>query len=184
MWIRLLETDAEREQVFRLVHDEYVREGYIQPQSDSRFVHHCGLWDRIPFTDVFIAHDDNGDLIGTNSLTRDNEYGIHTLVDFPKETMRERLTGKVLASSWRIVTRNDCKAASGLVSALIRATVQRAKAIGVETCLFTFNPKHMCRYHIALNMEMIGFSEVTEGIHAPSVLMRVATKDVPDRWFK
>jgi len=185
MIIALLETDEQRQQMYRLVHDEYVRAGYICPRDDRKFIHHDGLWDRLPQTDVFLAYDDNGELIGTNSITRDNDFGIHTSVDFPAETMSERFTGKNLASSWRIVTREDCRKSSGTVAALIRASVQRCADMGIETVLFTFNPKHMCRYHIALNMEMIGFSKTTEGLrHAPSVLMRVYMKDIPARWFR
>lgn len=184
MNIRLLETELEREAMYRMVHDEYVKAGYIDQQPDGRFVHYDGLFDRIPQTDIFLAYDDTGDLVGTNSLTRDNDIGIHTAIDFPKETMRERLTDRNLASSWRIVTKADCRSGGGVVSALIKATVQRADNLGVETCLFTFNPRHMCRYHIALNMEMIGFAEHVEGLHnAPAVLMRVYTREIPARWF-
>jgi hypothetical protein len=183
--IRELYTDDEREQMYRLVHDEYVGAGYIDPRPDKRFVHYKGLWDNISQTVTHLAYDDIGDLIGTNSLTRDSDTGIHTGIDFPKETMRERLTGKSLASSWRIVTRSDQRNSAGLICALIRATIQTMVTRGVETSLFTFNPKHMCRYHLALNMEMIGFNESTQGLHgAPAVLMRAYTKDYPERWLR
>lgn len=182
MLIRLLETEIEREQMYRLVHDEYFKAGYIESREDGRFVHYQGILDRIPQTDVFLAYNDEDELIGTNSLTRDSDNGIHTRLDFPLQTMRERGTGKNLASSWRIVARSD--SGFSVVSNLIKATVRRAVAIGVETCLFTFHPRHYCQYQRGLNLELIGFNEHTDGLrNAPAVLMRIVKKDIPERWL-
>lgn len=182
MLVKLLETDEEREDVYKLVYKEYLKAGYITPREDERFVHYAGLLDKIPQTDVFVVYDSDK-LVGTNSLTRDSENGMHVCADFPLQVMRERNTGKSLVASWRIVVDSSHRD-KDTVRQLIRACLYRGVALGVETWLYSFHPKHALAYMRFLNAEVIGFSESTDGLHnAPALLLRGYTKDIPKWWF-
>lgn len=183
MEIKLVKTKEELHEVYKLTYQEFLKKGYIDENEDKEFIHFHGILDNIPQTSVFIALEDNK-VVGTNSITMDSENGIHTMVDFPKTTMRERLTGKVLASSWRIVVDHNYKHTL-VIKKLIKATIDLGLSKGTETCLFTFNPKHAFIYQKLLNAEIVEFTESTIGFHnAPAVLMRLDTKNIPSWWFK
>ena len=155
--------------------------GYCKPQPDSRLNHYPHL-DDIPETTVLIAISE-GRIIGTNSLTMDGEHGLHVDADYKYQVDKVREEGRKLASSWRIVTGVHGRK---LVMGLIASTVDLVISLGVETCLFTFNPHHERIYKRLLNMETLDRHENSiDGLsHAPSVLMRWDIEKCPEKWLR
>ena len=179
--IRSANTFGELDRVHKLTHDAYVEMGYCKPQPDSRLNHYPHL-DDIPETTVLIAILD-GRIIGTNSLTMDGEHGLHVDADYKWQADKVRAEGRKLASSWRIVTDvHERKVVMGLMA----CTVNLGVSLGIETCLFTFNPHHERIYKRLFNMETIGRHESSiEGLtNAPSVLMRCDIEKCPEKWLR
>jgi hypothetical protein len=68
--------------------------------------------------------------------------------------------------------------------ALIKATVQFWIRAGIETCVFTFNPRHERIYRRLLNLKTLARSESTGGLsNAPAVFMRWDVEHCPERWL-
>ncbi|MFH1023161.1 MAG: hypothetical protein V1809_07205 [Planctomycetota bacterium] len=176
--VRPIENDDELDEVYRITHDAYVERGYCAPQSDGRLIHYP-RHDGIPETTVLIA-ERNDRIVGTNSLTLDGPNGLPVDEDFGRDCERIRATGRRLAASWRIATRKDCREERNIAMGLIRETLRLCLLKGVETCLFTFNPRHERIYQRLLNMRTVARSEGTAGLsNAPAVFMRCDEETLP-----
>ncbi|MFC1479119.1 hypothetical protein ACFL6F_00840 [Planctomycetota bacterium] len=182
--IRPVQNSWEMDKVYRIVHDAYLERGYIEKQPDGKLIHYPHL-DGIPETTILVALE-NGEIVGTNSITIDGPFGMHVDEDFKKECDQIRFENRLLASSWRIATKKSCRNERKAVMQLIQETVDHALGNGVETMLFTFNPRHERIYKKLLNMITVAKNggSVTGLSNAPAVLMRVDDKDLPARWLK
>ena len=102
MIIRRAISREDFEAVWRLTHDMYVAEGYAEPQPDGLLRHYPHL-DAIPETVVFLAEDEDGTLLGSNSYTLDGPAGLHVDDDFRDvvDAVRAecRATGKRLGAN-------------------------------------------------------------------------------------
>ncbi|MFH1022279.1 MAG: hypothetical protein V1809_02710 [Planctomycetota bacterium] len=177
--IRPVRNDREMDDVCRLTHDAYVERGYCVPQPTGRLIHHP-RHDGIPETTVLIA-ERNRSIVGTNSLTLDGPKGLPVDTDFGTECDAIRATGRRLASSWRIATRKDCRDEQKIVMGLIRETLRLGTLYGVQTCVFTFNPRHERIYERLLNMKTVARNEGTAGLeNAPAVFMRLDVETLPE----
>lgn len=185
--ISVARTPEEMEAVYRMTHDAYVEMGFIRPRPGGKLVHYPHL-DFIPETTVLLARLD-GRIVGTNSLTLDGPVGLHVDEDFKAETDRIRAEGRALAASYRINTCPEVRLRNAIVLGLIRETVRRALACGVETCLFIFHKRHERVYRRLLNMRTVAERpEIACVEHFPAVFMRcdfealpIAFLDMPHR---
>lgn len=182
--VRSVRTSLEMDEVYRIVHDAYLERGYIEEQPYGKLIHYPHL-DGIPETTVLVAIE-NSEIVGTNSVTFDGLYGMHVDEDFKEECDQIRLEKRVLAASWRIATRKSCRNVRKVVMELIQKTVDHAIINGIETVLFSFNPRHERIYKKLLNMTTIARDDksVAGLSNAPAVLMRADTEKLPDRWLK
>ncbi|MFH1022284.1 MAG: hypothetical protein V1809_02735 [Planctomycetota bacterium] len=179
--IRPVRSSREMDAVYRLVHDTFLERGYCASQPDGRLIHYPHL-DHIPETTVLAAVL-KGEIVGTISYTFDGPAGLHTDKDFKAECDVIRAEGKRLGASWRIATRNRFRYEKEVVMALIRTTVHYILDSGVETSVFTFNPRHERVYQRMLNMTTVTRSAGTDGLsNAPAVLMRMETENIPAKW--
>ena len=160
--------------VYRLTHDEYVRKGYCKQQPDGLLNHYPHL-DGMPETTVLLAEED-GRLVGTNSVTLDGRMRLHVDDDFACEVDRIRdecvSAGLVLGASWRIVTDHSARQRTQVLMALIGATVHHGAGL-LDVILFSFHPGHATRYNRLLGLETIATGECLALSHKPpAVLMR------------
>jgi len=168
--------------VYRLTHDVYLSKGYCEPQPSGRLIHYPHL-DNIADTTVLVALSGSV-IVGTNSWTRDGPHGLHVDRDFQPEANAVREEGVVLGSSWRIVTSLESHKRIAVVLALIGSTLHGMVSSGIETSLFTFNPRHAAAYTKMLNMRVIAVRENIGSLkNAPAVLMRLDWQDIPDKWM-
>jgi hypothetical protein len=180
--VRGISNDAELDEVYRITHDAYLERGYCKAQPDGRLIHYPHL-DRIPETRILIALID-GAILGTISWTLDGPQGFHVDSDFKTECDAIRKEGRRLAASWRIATRNSCRDERHVVMALIQETLRETLEAGVETTVFTFNPRHERVYQRLLNMTTVARNDGTDGLeNAPAVFMRMDRETVPERWL-
>lgn len=180
--VRPIGSDAELDEVYRLTHDAYAERGYCQPTADGRLIHYPHL-DGIPETTVLVAIVD-GKIMGTNSWTLDGPRGLHVDSDFKTECDAIRKEGRRLASSWRIATRSCCRQEQRVVMSLIQRTVSDCLDAGVETSVFTFNPRHEAIYRRMLNMTTVARRDDIHGLcNAPAVFMRLNLESIPERFY-
>ena len=179
---------AEMDEVYRLTHDTFLEQGYCEPQPDGRLIHYPHL-EGLPETTTLIA-EEHGEIVGTNSMTLDNPVGLHVDVDFKAECDRIRAEcralGRSLGASWRIATKGSCRNTTAVIKGLIRETVRRFIVGGVETVVFTFNPRHERIYRRLLNMKTIArYDGTVRGLNnAPAVFMRWDLETCPDMWLR
>jgi hypothetical protein len=182
--VRKVETQAELEAVYRLTHDAYVAEGYAKPQPDG-MLRHYERYDRLEETDIFIAVD-NGEIIGTNTLTASNLTGFPMDEDFPDEVdqIRHRsfIMGRYLGASWRIATAPECRKGLAVILALIKATVERCAELGINEMIYVFNPKHVPIYKRLLGMSTVTQKHI-EAVGAPGVLMYSDGRHLCYKWL-
>ncbi len=179
---------ADLDAVYRLTHDAFLEQGYCEPQPDGRLIHYPHL-EGLPETTALVA-EENGEIVGTNSVTLDGPAGLHVDVDFKTECDRIRAEcsalGRSLGASWRIATKRSCRSATAVIKGLIRETVRRFVAGSVETVVFTFNPRHERIYKRLLNMTTIArHGGTVQGLNnAPAVFMRWDLETCPDQWLR
>jgi hypothetical protein len=69
--------------------------------------------------------------------------------------------------------------------AMIQAVIDGFIADGIETAVFTFNPRHERIYQRLLNMATVSRNDNTKGLsNAPAVFMRMELATVPEKWLK
>jgi hypothetical protein len=148
---------------------------------DNRLALYPNL-DNIPETRVLIAEED-GRIVGTNSLTLDGPNGLPSDIDFRKECAAIRGEGRRLAGSWRLCTRAGYRDERRIVLDLFAKTVRLTQELGVQTCVFTVLPRHVRIYEKLLNMKLVSKKEAAiKGLqNVPAVLMRCDYETLP-RW--
>lgn len=170
--LRGIRNRDELEDVYRLTYKCYVQKGYCK-RNDSRMLIHYPHLDELSETAIFVVENEEGNLIGTVSTTRDNRYGLHVDEDFLQESDEVRKEGRSLASSWRIAVDQEYRSQSRVARLLVDGSVAYWHASNIETCLMTFNPAHEQFYARYLNCQTLSRKE---GLHdlsnAPAVLMR------------
>ena len=166
------------DEIGKLVHNTLVESGHISSQSNQ----HIDLYphlNKIPETTILIA-ELNGNIIGTNSITLDNSFGLHTDYFFNEETNFIRAhESKILGSSWRIATYHKYRKNIRLFLDLIQNTYFVAKEKHIETCLFVFDKKHEEFYKKLLDAETVTEKtcNIDSRIDIPMVLMRTDTNN-------
>ncbi len=181
--VREVQDTHEMDAVYRLIHDSFLERGYCTPQPNGKLIHHPHL-DHVEETTVLTAWE-NGKLVGTNSVTRDGPLGLPMDKDFKRECDDMRNEGRVLGASWRLGTHFSQRGDTRIIMALIEETICTVFRKGVQTGIFTFNPRHEGIYQRMLNMQSIAYSENVNGLKsAPAVLMRLDVENIPERWLE
>lgn len=183
IFIKLVENKEELNYVFSLTHDAFVDAGLAKEQNDGKLIHYPQL-DKIENTFIMIAVD-NGEIIGTNTLTIDGTNGIHTDIYYKKETKEIRSEGRKLASSWRIAVKPGYRNQRQVVMSLIKKTFEIASEHSVETCLFTFYDKHEKVYQRLINATSIVRKQFQNEFYSDQyqILMRWDIERCPERWL-
>ena len=182
MFTRKAQPD-DMETVWRCTYDVYREQGYCDHDESGLLVHYPHL-DGIDETTVYVVEDD-GEIVGTNSLTLDGQAGLHVDADFPVETgvIRKwcRHMDWKLGASWRIVTRPDYHRSIAAVSALFQETIRGILEHKLDVVLFAFNPKHARAYQRLLGLTVLA-NGWCDTVSAPSVLMGGQTAMCEPKW--
>jgi len=155
--------------IWSLAHDRYFECGYIDKQFSGMFTQYPE-YEFLPETKRLIAID-NGELIGTVTITLDGEYGLPIEADWPKETQIVRAVGLPIACVWRLVTKLACASTRRIVLDLLKGCVRELIECGEPVILAAFNPRHKDFYKRFCRLTEIGRHEITKGLqNAPSIL--------------
>ncbi|MCK6472844.1 MAG: hypothetical protein L6R28_13965 [Planctomycetes bacterium] len=181
--VRKVRRTSELEEVHRLTYRAYRERGYCGEQPDGKLVHYPHL-ENIPETSVFVAYEE-GKILGTVSVTLDGPAGLHVDADFKDTVDKVRAENRRLCAPWRIATHSSLRSEKRVVMALLQAVVDEAfDAMGCQTFLCTFNPRHERFYRRIWNMPTIARHEGSDGLeNAPAVLMRCDIETIPLEWL-
>ena len=186
--VRAVTGDGELDDVHRLVHDAYVRSGYIEPRPGGRLLY-CSRLEAAPETTVFAVYS-AGRIVGPSTVTLDGPEGFHLDGEYPREVVRVRGEGRKLAASWRLAVTAPGTSRMRILLALVRANQDLFHREGVETCLFTLVPHLGAVYRRILLARRVAFappgrgceSESLEMFRCSTVLMRWDRESCPTRW--
>ena len=172
-------TDSRRiSEIGKLVHNTLVESGHTSFRKNELI----DLYPHLNFINetTILAAEINNKIIGTNSITLDSTYGLHTDFFFKKETNLIRSgESKILGSSWRIATDHEYRQNIRLFLDLIQSTFFVAKEKHIETCLFVFDKKHEEFYKKLLDAKTVAekICNIDPKIDIPMVLMRTDTEN-------
>jgi hypothetical protein len=178
--IKIAETLDEYLQAFRLVHDEYLAQGYIKAPNASRMQY--GVHDLLPRTCLFIFKS-YLDVISTLTFIPDHGlFGLpmdalfKTEVDTLREQGRKVVELSALATDKRKRWRN-------IILIVTKAMFHYAKYTGVDDLCIMVNPKHVRFYKNIFLFKDFGGERFYEKVGAPAVGLRVDFSRIEDNLF-
>lgn len=171
--VKIAETIDDLNEVYRLTYQSYLSENYCSIDPAEILIHYAKL-DTVPSTRILMLYDGD-EFVASNSIKIDCLAGFHCDEDFPDEVNVLRTecydNDRILGASWRIVTTEKARTTRKIVFELIRKTINVGMMLGIDICLFTFNPKHEQFYQRFLNLETIAMGVCRAANNAPAILM-------------
>ena len=150
VFFKIAETKAELESAYHLIHEIYIKNGYMNP-SPSRL--RFGFYNAMPYTQTFIGNIDSETMV-TMTLFPDSPLGLPLDDVFRKEADCLRSQGRYLAEVGGLGSViNNQNAIMHLIKILYCYAEEYQK---VDDLLITVHPKHKNFYKIILGFEEIG----------------------------
>jgi len=170
---------AHREELraaLELVHDNYVRCGYMRPAPSGLRV--CPQY-ALPQTRTYVALM-RGQVVATVSLLPDSGLGLPLDGLYADEAAALRQRGRRLAEVGMLADRRrELTRGVDLLLALMKHVFHRARSTGVDDLLITVHPKHATFYRRLLRFEAIGPQRAYPSVrNAPAVLLNLPVADV------
>jgi hypothetical protein len=151
---RIARDIADLEEAYRLVHNEYVRCGYMDPSDTGmRF----GLHNFLPETTTFIATFEDR-LALTITIFQDTELGLPMDALYKRKIDRLRAAGRKVAEVGALATHPDFRNGNQnlpLYGDKIAYSYARDN-LGIEDLVLAINPKHEWIYKHILLLDKIG----------------------------
>lgn len=174
---------AELRAALELVHDNYVRCGYMRPTPSGMRV--CAQY-ALPNTRTYIALKE-GEVVATVSLFPDSPLRLPMDDLYGPEVDGLRREGRAVAEVGMLADRRrELTRGVDLLLAMMKHVFHGARGSGVNDLLITVNPKHAKFYHRLLRFHQIGETRSYASVrNAPAVLLRlpvseIAEKDAPN----
>ncbi len=172
------ETVAERRAAFSLVHDEYLRLGYIRKPTPSGMIYR--LHHVLPTSATLILKD-GPTVVGTLTHVLDTDlYGLPMDKVYGDELNALRRQGRRVAElSALAVRRTYCL--QSLFMLLVRAAYGYALERRVTDFCIMVNPRHAAFYRTLFLFEDLGPVRPYPLVNAPAVALRADLVSFPDR---
>ncbi len=176
--LKWAETLQERREAFSLVHDEYVRQGYIPQPTRSGMIYR--LHHLLP-TSLTLLLKDGPSAVGTLTHVLDTDlYGLPMDKVYGEELNALRRRGRRLAElSALAVRRNYCL--QSLFMLLVRAAYLYALKKRVTDFCIMVNPRHAGFYRSIFLFEELGPTRPYPLVNAPAVALRLDLVTVAER---
>ncbi|NOY62846.1 MAG: hypothetical protein GXP10_06820 [Gammaproteobacteria bacterium] len=180
--VRTVDGDDELDQVYRLIHDAYVEQGYCQPRADGRLIYHETLT-RSPQTHVLLAKKED-EVVGTLSATLEGPLGLPLDPGFHTAHKRIAREKRALSVIWRLATHRDYRQNQFVVMELIKLAVLSSIQHGAITALCVFHDHHEKLYQRLFKMESMARCNTVDGFNNETfVMMRCDAEKCPPRWL-
>jgi hypothetical protein len=174
--IAIADQPALVDQAARLVHDVYVRCGYVRPNPQGR---HVTRFDELAETVKFVACLGET-VIATLTLVPDGRLGLPMESIYHDELQLLRDQGRRLAEVTSLADRRkDPKRGMMVFLGLTRLMIQTARARQIDDLLVAVHPKHVRFYQRVLAFERFGPERAYPMVeYNPAVPLRLDLKDV------
>lgn len=158
---------ADRTEAYRLVYQNYLRKGLIEP---NRYELRVTPYHLLPTTSTFIAMQD-GETVATVTLIGDGELGLPMESIYPEEVEAARENGLYVGEVSCLATHDiDFKEFLPIFVKLTRLMAQHARAHGMDQFLIATHPKHARFYQRFMGFHQIGGLKVYPNVqNAPAV---------------
>ncbi len=176
--LKWAETFQERQEAFSLVHDEYLRQGYIPCPTRSGMIYR--LHHLLP-TSLTLLLKDRDTTVGTLTIVRDMDlFGLPMDKVYGEELKTRRRQGRRLAElSALAVRRSYCL--QSLFMLLVRAAYGYALKMRVTDFCIMVNPRHADFYRSIFLFEDLGPVRPYPFVNAPAVALRADLVTFPER---
>lgn len=168
---RVVVSDEDRDAVFRLRYESYLREGAIAPDFSQRL---SDRYDDLENTIIFGLHID-GELTGTIRVSIANSaYPEFPGMDvFPDYLRRELAAGKTLIDSTRFAVRPDAsREHNGLLPyVMARISWMVAESFEADGMLAAVRPEHRAFYARTMQFEVVDGPGFYPKLNSPHFLM-------------
>ena len=158
---------AERTEAYRLVYQNYVRKGLIEP---NRYELRVTPYHLLPTTNTFLAIRD-GEVLATVTLIGDGELGLPMESIYGREVEAARERGLYVGEVTCLATHElDFQAFLPVFVRLTRLMAQHARAYGMDQFLIATHPKHARFYQRFMGFHQIGgYKDYPSVQNAPAV---------------
>ena len=167
---KLADTEAELEQAFRILHDNYVQQGFMSPRT-------CGLRVTPHFvlpTTVTLVGKDQDKVIGTLSIIRDSVLGLplEKVFDISEIKAKSQRYAEISALA---ITRGYRRSHGGQVFfPLLKLMYEFCiHSLDVQDLLIVIEPKTEDFYRALLHFERLPNTGIVDYMGAPAIVMHL-----------
>ncbi len=167
---KIAETTEELEAAFRLVYENYLPLGYC---TQNKYQMRATLYHALPTTTTLIAVD-NGRIVGTLTIVRDNRLGLPLSKVFDVKSLRKN--SHRLAEITSLVIHKDYRREKGgqILFPLLRLMYEYSTSyFGVNHLLVTIHPKDVHFYKSLLLFKSIPHTGIKDYFGAPAVVLHL-----------
>ncbi len=176
--IKIAETQDEYEQSFRLVHDTYLRMGYLKdPQPHGMLFSAYSL---LPETVIFVAKSYLTVISTLTEIFDTDAFGLPMDAIYKPEVDTLRAQGRRVVELSALVTPPKLRWRN-LFMLLAQVMYQYSVYRGVDDLCIAVNPKHVRFYKDILLFEDFGPERHYPRVDAPAVALRVDMHHIADR---
>ena len=167
--VQWADTPEDLKQAFTLVHDEYLKLGYIrEPDPSGMFF---GIHNLLPETVSLVVKSD-GKVVATLTQVADStEYGLPMDRIYSRELNQLRHKGRKLAELCSLVTSKQLRW-KNLYMQMSRIMYTHALCNGVDDFCIMVNPKHVPFYKLIFLFEELGPEKHYPTLGVPAVALR------------
>ncbi len=175
IWTRQVCNLEELEEALRLVHDKYVRSGYMDPHPTGIRV---GAHYAVPTTTSYISQVSD-EVVGTVTLFMDSALGLPLDPLYADLADTLRATGRRIGEVGMLADRRDkLERSISILLDLMKFVSSTARGEHLDDLLITVNPKHAKFYQRLLCFKAFGPVRRYEAVgNAPAVLLRISNED-------
>ncbi len=179
--IKWAETPGELEQAFALVHDEYLKLGYISQPDPSRMYY--GIHNLLPETATLTVNSDSK-VVATLTLVPDTKaYGLPMDKIYNTELNELRREGRKLSELCGLVTSSKLRW-KNLYMQMCRIVYKHALCSGIDDFCIMVNPKHVEFYKTIFLFEKLGPEKLYPALGVPAVALRADLNKMKDQLSK
>ena len=179
---RVVESDADRDEIFRLRYEAYRREGFISPNFSKKFLDD---YDDAENGRIFGVYIDD-ELVSSIRIhvASEKEPSCPSYKAFSDIIEPELRAGKVLVDPTRFVTRQDVSRQQiGLPYITLRLCWMAALHHRADHFLVAIRPEHQAFYKRTFRHQVVAPARAYEMLNCPISLMTVNCMEVADRVY-
>lgn len=176
---KIAETEQELEASFKLVYDAYLKLGYCE---ENPYKMRATLYHALPTTTTLLAID-NGNVVGTLTVVRDNRHGLPVDKVFNVKGLREK--AQRLAEITSLVIHEDYRREKGgqVLFPLLRLMYEYSTShFGVKHLVVSIHPKDVNFYKSLLLFKTIPETTEQNYLGSPAVALHLDLEQAVNRY--